>query len=73
VSVWDVQNKIPLVVKEPDRDVLNMVSLQFSSGTLRREVLAFVEVSQLFLGVIFFMLSKLLVEQERRYYPYSPH
>lgn len=72
VSVWDLRSKIPLMVKEPDRDVLRVVSLQFSSGILGREVLAFVEVSQLCLGIIFFMPNKLLLDQ-RCYYPYSPH
>ena len=73
VSVWDVRNKIPLIAKEPDRNVrFRMASLKFSSGILGREVLAFTEASQLCLGIIFFILNKLLVEQ-RRYYPYSPH
>ena len=31
LSVWDVRNKVPLMVKEPDHDVLRVVSLQFSS------------------------------------------
>ena len=72
LSVWDVRNKVPLMVKEPDHDVLRVVSLQFSSGTHGREVLAFVEVSQLCLHVIFFMLNKVPVER-RRYYSHSPH
>jgi hypothetical protein len=55
------------MVKEPNRDGRAVASLQFSSGTLGREVLAFTEVSQLCLDIIFFMLNKLLVEQ-RRYY-----
>ena len=57
LSVWDVRNKIPLIVKEPDHDVLRVVSLQFSSGALGREVLAFVEVSQLCLHIIFIILN----------------
>ena len=58
VSVWDIRNKIPLVVKKRNFDVRDVDSLQFSSGTLGREVLAFTEVSQLCLDVIFFMLNK---------------
>ena len=57
VSVWDIQNKIPLMVKECNPDLQDVDSLQFSSGTLGREVLAFTEVSQLSLDVIFFMLN----------------
>jgi len=54
VSVWDVRNNIALMVKEPDRDVRRrMASLEFSSGILGREVLAFLEVSQLCLDIYF--------------------
>ena len=54
VSVWYVQNKIPLMVKEPDCNVCcSLASLKFSSGTLGRGVLAFLEVSQLCLDVYF--------------------
>ena len=55
VSVWDVRDKIPLMVKEPDRDVRRTVaSLEFSSGILGREVLALLEeVSQLCLDIYF--------------------
>jgi WD40 repeat protein len=66
VSVWDVRNKIPFMVKEPDRNVTKVVSVAFSSGTLGREVLAFVKVSQLCLGFILFMLNKFLVGKTRR-------
>ena len=59
VSVWDVRNKIPLMVKEPSRHDHVVHSLQFSSGTLGREVLAITEVSQLCLDIIFFMLNEL--------------
>ena len=58
VSVWDVRTKIPLMVKKPNPAVEEVNSLQFSSGTLGREVLAFTEVSQLCLDVIFFMLNE---------------
>ena len=44
VCVWDVRNKIPLMVKETNRGAM-VAFLQFSSGTLGREVLAFTEVS----------------------------
>ena len=57
VSVWDVRNKIPLMVKKANPDV-DVESLKFSSGTLGREVLASTEVSQLCLDVIFFMLNE---------------
>ena len=57
VCVWDVQNKIPLMVKTANPDV-DVDSLKFSSGTLGREVLASTEVSQLCLDVIFFMLNE---------------
>ena len=57
VSVWDVRNKIPLMVKKANPDV-DVESLEFSSGTLGREVLASTEVSQLCLDVIFFMLNE---------------
>ena len=74
LSVWDVRNQISLRVKEPNRDVRTTVAfLQFSSGTLGREVLAFTEVSQLCLGIIFLMLDKFLVGQRHYSYPYSPH
>ena len=63
VSVWDVRNKRPFMVKEPDGIVDTVSCLQFSGGTLGREVLAFVEVSQLCLGIIFFMLIKLLEQR----------
>lgn len=53
LSVWDIRNKIPLIVKEADLDGLRLGSLQFSSGTLGREVLAFTEVSQLCFGHLF--------------------
>ena len=55
MSVWDVRDKIPLMVKEPDRDVRRTVaSLEFSSGILGREVLALLEeVSQLCLDIYF--------------------
>lgn len=43
VSVYDVRNKLSLMVKEPDRDVGSVASLKFSSGILGREVLAFAE------------------------------
>ncbi|EDR10514.1 uncharacterized protein LACBIDRAFT_293553 [Laccaria bicolor S238N-H82] len=43
VSVWDVRNKIPLMVKKPNPDVHDVYSLKFSSGTLGREVLAITE------------------------------
>ena len=72
VSVYDVRNKLPLMVKEPLRDVDTVASLKLSSGILGREVLAFAEVSQLCLDIIFFMLNKFLVEQ-RRDYSYCPH
>ena len=55
VSVLDVRNKIPLMVKEPHHFVH---SLRFSSGILGRAVLAFTTVSQLCLDVIFFMLNE---------------
>ena len=49
VSVWDVQSKTPLKVFEVDvpEDVLSLPTpylqfLQFSSGIIRREVLAFI-------------------------------
>ena len=58
VSVWDVRNKIPLMVKKANPDVDSMDSLKFSSGTLGREVLASTEVSQLCLDVILFMLNE---------------
>ena len=57
VSVWDARNKIPLMVKEPSGHHF-ADSLQFSSGTLGREILAFTEVSQLCLDCIFFMLNE---------------
>ena len=57
VSVWDLRNKIPLMVKKVNPDV-DADSLKFSSGTLGREVLASTEVSQLCLDVIFFMLNE---------------
>ena len=44
VCVWDVRNKIPLMVKETNCGAM-VAFLQFSSGTLGREVLAFTEVS----------------------------
>jgi WD40 repeat protein len=72
VSVWDVRNKIPVMVKGPNHDEGTVVSLKFSSGALGREILALMEVCQLCLDVIFFMLNKLLVVQEH-YYLYSPH
>ena len=54
VSIYDVRNKIPLMVKEPDRDMSRSVaSLKFSSGILGREVLAFTEVSQICLDIYF--------------------
>ena len=54
VSVFDVRNKTPLTVKEPDRDVSHSVaSLKFSSGIFGREVLAFTEVSHLCLDIYF--------------------
>ena len=63
MCVWDFRNKIPLMVKEPDRYERRVDYLKFSSGNLGREVLAFLEVSQLCLDFIFFMLNKLLVGQ----------
>ena len=57
VSVWDVRNKIPLMVKKANPDV-DVESLEFSSGTLGGEVLASTEVCQLCLDVIFFMLNE---------------
>jgi WD40 repeat protein len=52
--VWDVRRKIPLIVKEPDRDVHRRVTYpKFSSGILGREVLAVMEVSQLYLYIYF--------------------
>ena len=45
VSLWDVRNKLPLVVKKPDCDVRAVESLRFFSGTFGREVLAVTEVS----------------------------
>ena len=73
VSVWDVQNKVPLMVKEPrSRHVHFVPSLQFSGGTLGREVLALTEVSQLCWDVIFFMLNK-QAPYFRCWRPYSPH
>ena len=47
VSVWDVRNKVPLMVKEHNPDVHVVDSLHFSSGALGKEVLALKEVSQL--------------------------
>ena len=44
-SIYDVRNKLALMVKEPYRDVGTVASLKFSSGILGREVLAFAEVS----------------------------
>ena len=58
VVVWDVRNKIPFMVKEPNPDVYDVGSLHFSGGILGREVLAFTEVSQLCLDIIFFMLNE---------------
>ena len=58
VSVWDVRNKTPLMVKEPSPDLFDVGSLQFSRGTLRRDVLALTGVSQLCLDVIFFILNE---------------
>ena len=72
VSVWDVRNKIPLMVKKANPGV-DVASLKFSSGTLGREVLASTEVSQLCLDVIFFMLNESALCPSCRYYPYSPH
>ena len=72
VSVWDVRNKTPLMVKRPNPDVHDVDSLHFSRGNLRREVLAFTEVSQLCWDVIFFMLNK-QAPYFRYWSPYSPH
>ena len=58
VSVWDVRNKTPLMVEELNPYDYTLTSLKFSGGTLGREVLAFTEVSQLCLDVIFFMLNE---------------
>ena len=58
VSLWDLRNTHPLMVKEPSRQLHLVHSLQFSSGTSGREILALTEVSQPCLDVIFFMLNE---------------